>query len=74
MMLLPKSDEPTNLDLESVQGTDFIEDYAGKALGVLLVEWKAFSSKQLRSICSCLSVKGVKNAKKSKMVDMLVGF
>ncbi len=53
--------------------TDFVQDEHGRAIGVSGLEWKDVSSKQLRTLCSPLSVKGVKNAKKSDMVERLVG-
>jgi hypothetical protein len=61
-----------NNDFEGVQWTDFFEDNEGQARGVLQTEWKLLSSKQLRTICSRLSIKGVKNVKKGQMIDMLV--
>ncbi len=64
---LPKSDEPPIVALESVQWSNFFEDDSGKAQGVFGIECKQLSSKHLWTICSCLSIKGVKNFKKSDM-------
>ena len=70
----PPNVDAVSIELESVQWTDFVEDEHGKAIGVCGIEWKEFSSKQLRTICSRLSVKGVKNFKKTDMVERLVSF
>ena len=70
----PPKVDAVSIELESVQWTDFVEDEHGKAIGVCGIEWKEFSSKQLRTICSRLSVKGVKNFKKTDMVERLVSF
>ncbi len=56
-----------------MQWTGFVQDEHGKAIGVCRFECKYFSSKQLRTIRSRLSLKGVKNAKKFDMVERLVG-
>jgi len=69
-----KSIEQIPVVLESVQWTDIFEDENGKALCVFGIEWKDLSSKHLRTICSGLSIKGVKNFKKSDMVERLVIF
>ena len=66
--------EPASVALDSIQWTDIVEDENGKAVGISGIEWKDFSSKQLRTICSRLSVRGVKNAKKSDMIERLVTF
>ena len=68
----PQQLEPTIVELETIQWTDFLLDDKGKVIGVSGVEWKNFSSKQLRTICSRLALKGVKNVKKSDMVERLV--
>lgn len=70
----PLQSEVSCVDLESVQWTDFFQDKEGNVGGVMGIEWKHLSSKQLRTVCSRLSVKGVKNAKKNDMVDRLIAF
>ena len=57
---------------ENVQHSDIDEDQDGNAIGVSGVLWGSFQSKQLRTICSRLAVRGVKNAKKSIMVEHIV--
>ena len=57
---------------EHVQHSDVDEDEAGNAIGVSGVLWGRFQSKQLRTICSRLAIRGVKNAKKSVMVEHIV--
>ncbi len=65
------SPSPPLIDLSNIQWDDVLEDIEGKATCVLGVRWDGFSSKQLRTICSHLAIKGVKNAKKSDMVESL---
>ena len=62
----------SEVNLEEVKWSDIFEDENGVPTGVLGQQWSSFSSKQLRTICSRLSIKGVKNAKKSDMVDALI--
>lgn len=47
-------------------------DSAGNATGVFGINFTQFSSKQLRSICSRLNIRGVKNVKKQIMIDHIV--
>ncbi len=63
---------PPLVDLSNIQWDDVLVDIDGKATGALGVRWDEFSSKQLRTICSRLGIKEVKNAKKSDMVERLV--
>jgi hypothetical protein len=44
----------------------------GQASTVSGCQLSCFSSKQLRTICSRLAIKGIKNIKKSKMIDKIV--
>jgi hypothetical protein len=60
------------INLEEVHWTDVDIDEDGNATGVLGSEFKELSSKQLRTICSRLNLKGVKNVKKQDMVDRLI--
>lgn len=60
--------------MESVAWTDVETDESGVATGVLGKSWRSFTSKQLRLVCSLLSVRGVKNARKSVMEDVLVEY
>ena len=72
-------DQPTasvpiasQLNLERVQWSDFDTDEEGRATGVFGMLFSEYSSKQLRSLCSRLNLKGCKNVKKQDMVDKLI--
>ena len=60
------------INLDEVRWEDVHVDEEGNATGVFDSEFKDFSSKQLRTICSRLNLKGVKNVKKQDMIDRLV--
>ena len=60
------------LDLNSVKWDDVKEDEEGCATGIFDKKWTDFKSKQLRVICSRLSIRGVKNARKADMIEALV--
>jgi hypothetical protein len=62
---------PCTVDMTDLTWTDVTEDDDGNATGVLGLLWADFSSKQLRTIASRLSIKGVKNANKTDMVNKL---
>jgi len=51
---------------------DVDEDDEGKAKGIHGFGWETLLSKQLQTICSRLSIKGVKNVKKGEMIDKLI--
>jgi hypothetical protein len=57
--------------LENVQWGDICEDEEGKASGVLNSKWSALS-KKLRTICTRLSIKGMKNVRKAQMIECLI--
>jgi hypothetical protein len=59
------------INLEEVHWTDVDVNEEGNATGVLGSEFKELLSKKLRTICSRLNLKGVKNVKKQSMVDRL---
>ena len=61
-----------DVNLDDVQWDEFAVDSTGKAIGLLGMLFEDFSSKQLRTICSKLSLKGIKNAKKGEMITRLV--
>ena len=61
-----------DLVAEQAHVSEIDVDDNGVAIGVSGVLWESFQSKQLRTICSRLSVRGVKNAKKSIMIDHIV--
>jgi hypothetical protein len=63
--------EASETDVSKVQWNDLHEDENGITIGVYGCLWDEFTSKQLRTICTRLSVKGYKNAKKSDMVDKI---
>ena len=64
-------DSTTTLD--DLEWSHVEEDDSGKAKGVFGKSFASFSAKQLRTICSRLQIKGVKNKKKSEMVEAIVG-
>ena len=69
----PECDPPIIIiNLDEVRWEDVHVDEEGNATGVFDSEFKDFSSKQLRTICSRLNLKGVKNVKKQDMIDRLV--
>jgi hypothetical protein len=55
-----------------VQCTDIDEDDDDNVRGVSVMPMQGFSLKQLRTVCSHLNIKGVKNVKKDKMIDMIM--
>jgi hypothetical protein len=57
--------------VSKVQWNDLHEDENGINIGVYGCLWDEFTSKQLRTICTRLSVKGYKNAKKSDLIDKI---
>jgi hypothetical protein len=61
-----------DFNLEGARWEDVDVDDEGNATGLFGTAIKEFSSKQLRSICSRLNLKGVKNVKKQDMVDRLI--
>lgn len=70
----PPRTNTTTIDFAGVvTWNDVAEDDEGKATSVLGISWELFSSKQLRTICSQLEVRGVKNAKKNDMIDKICG-
>ena len=71
-IICPEGSTTKELNLEEVKWSDTFEDCNGSPKGVFDQEWSTFSSKQLRTICSRLSIKGIKNVKKSDMVDSLI--
>ena len=64
--------ESPQSDFDAVKITDIDEDESGKAKGVYGQLWSQLSSKQLRTVCSRLAIKGAKNAKKAAMVEMII--
>jgi hypothetical protein len=69
---LPAPPEPSRaVDFRAVTWNNILENDEGKAIGVMGMTWDLISSKQLRTVCSQLAVRGVKNAKKQEMVDRL---
>jgi len=64
-----RSTTPT---LENLTWERIDVDSVGTAIGVFGISFTQFSSKQLRSICSQLSIRGVKNVKKQLMIDHIV--
>jgi hypothetical protein len=72
----PGTATTTPVDLTRVVTWDDItapEDAEKKPTGVMGMTWKQLSSKQLRTICSQLAIRSVKNAKKQEMVDKICG-
>ena len=67
----PTEPSPVHMDLKDMKWENVQEDDKGCATGAFGMKWIDFTSKQLRQICSSLSIKGVKNAKKATMVDNL---
>ena len=63
--------ERNNKALSDVTWDDVIEDHRGEAFSVIGYELTALASNQLRTICSKLELKGLKNAKKSVMVEAI---
>jgi hypothetical protein len=57
------------LESLTLNDVDFNDD--GNALGVFGTTWDKLPVKQVRTICSKFGVKGVKNVKKSAMIDVL---
>ena len=60
------------LNLNRVRWEDVQVDEGGNIVGVFDLKFKDFSSKQLRTLCSRLGLKGVKNARKQEMIDRLI--
>jgi hypothetical protein len=58
-------------DLRKVVWNDIDESPDGEAIGVFGDLWSEMSSKQLRTVASRLSIKGIKNAKKVIIVEKL---
>ena len=54
--------EPPQCDFDAVKMSDLDENEVGRAKGVYGMLWSQLSSKQLRTVCSRLAVKGAKNA------------
>ena len=61
-----------DFNLGGVQWEDVDVNDEGNATGLFGTAFKEFSSKMLRTICSRLNLKGVKNVKKQDMVDRLI--
>ena len=59
------------IDYHNVSWNDITEDDKETPIEITGVLWEKLSSQQLRVVCSQLSVKGVKNAKKSDMVEKI---
>ena len=57
--------------LSEVTWDDVVEDANGEALSIIGYEFHLLTSLQLRTICSKLELKGVKNVKKSVMIDAI---
>ena len=57
--------------LSEVTWDDVVEDANGEALSIIGYEFKLLTSLQLRTVCSKLELKGVKNVKKSVMLDAI---
>lgn len=77
-LVLPSTQGRTakTIDFRSVTWDDVTppgdsDDDGGKPIGVMGLPWEMLSSKQLRTICSQLGIKGVKNAKMSIMVTKI---
>jgi hypothetical protein len=62
----------TNLNVDNLLWSDLEVDEHGKATGVCGFLFQQLRSNQLRTICSRLGIKGVKNAKKKEMIDKVV--
>jgi hypothetical protein len=57
--------------LLEVTWDDVVEDDKGEALSIIGYEFQLLTSVQLRTICSRLELKGLKNARKSVMIDAI---
>ncbi len=62
----------SRLNLLEALWSNISDDDNEVTCGVLGVEWDKFSSKQLRSICSKLNIKGVSNVRKLDMFQRIV--
>ena len=62
----------SNVNVNVIKWSSFDIDDNENPVGAFNITFEKFSSKQLRTICSRLSVKGVKNVKKQDMIDCLV--
>lgn len=58
-------------DLRTVAWTDFDVDTDGNAVGIYGIVWGDLKANQLRTMASRLDVKGIKNAKKSCIIEKL---
>lgn len=65
---------PRLVNVDNATWEDIHEDDGGEAAGIFGIAWGCYSSKQLRTICSKLSVRGVKNAKKADMANKIKDF
>jgi hypothetical protein len=67
-----KNPRTVGVDINNVTLKDIDYDDEGNPTSVFGVSWHKLPVKQVRTICSKLGVKGVKNVKKSAMIDVLV--
>ena len=61
-----------NPNFDNIKWSDIDVDDDGAPSGAFGIKFEDLTSKQLRTMCSRLKVKGVKNVKKQEMVDRLV--
>ena len=66
-----KNGRTIGVDIDNVTLKDIEYDHEGNPISVFGVSWDKLPVKQVRTICSKLGVKGVKNVKKSTMIDVL---
>jgi hypothetical protein len=70
-VVVPPAIAASTVDFSNVTWEDVNEDEDGGVTQVLGVKLVVCSSKQLRTICSRLLIKGVKNVKKADMIDKI---
>ena len=69
--VVQQNERRNNKALSEVTWDDVAEDDNGEALSIIGYEFQLLTSVQLRTICSKLELKGLKNVKKSVMVDAI---
>ena len=70
-VLIPQAVVQCLPDLRTVAWTDFDVDTDGNAVGIYGIVWGDLKANQLRTMASRLDVKGIKNAKKSCIIEKL---